>query len=238
MKYMGSKNRIAKHILPIMLKEMQDKDYTTWIEPFVGGANMIDKVPSSYNRIGCDLNEYLIEMFIMLQNNGVPTTRITKDQYIFARSNKDLNKGMTGYIGFNMSYSGKWFGGFADIVETKDGLRDYQQEAIENVTKQIMQLQSVKFVNCTYQDIDITDSLIYCDPPYQGTTGYQTGSFDHEEFFNWCRVMKSKGNSVFVSEYNAPDDFELVWSKEINSSLSANGKVGGNKISFEKLFKV
>lgn len=37
MKYMGSKNRIAKHILPIMLKEMQDKGYTTWVEPFVGG---------------------------------------------------------------------------------------------------------------------------------------------------------------------------------------------------------
>ena len=27
---MGSKNRIAKYILPIMLKEMQDKGYTTW----------------------------------------------------------------------------------------------------------------------------------------------------------------------------------------------------------------
>lgn len=25
MKYMGSKNRIAKHILPIMLKEMEEK---------------------------------------------------------------------------------------------------------------------------------------------------------------------------------------------------------------------
>ena len=31
MKYMGSKNRIAKHILPIMLKEMEDKEYTTWV---------------------------------------------------------------------------------------------------------------------------------------------------------------------------------------------------------------
>lgn len=25
MKYMGSKNRIAKHIIPIMLKEMEEK---------------------------------------------------------------------------------------------------------------------------------------------------------------------------------------------------------------------
>ena len=41
MKYMGSKNRVAKEILPIMLKERGQR---TWVEPFVGGANMIDKV--------------------------------------------------------------------------------------------------------------------------------------------------------------------------------------------------
>ena len=29
---MGSKNRIAKYILPIMLKEMEEKGYTTWVE--------------------------------------------------------------------------------------------------------------------------------------------------------------------------------------------------------------
>lgn len=58
MKYMGSKNRIAKHILPVMLKEMEDKGYDTWVEPFVGGGNMIDKVPNHYRRIGSDLNEH------------------------------------------------------------------------------------------------------------------------------------------------------------------------------------
>lgn len=41
MKYMGSKNRLAKEIMPIMLKERGQR---TWVEPFVGGGNMIDKV--------------------------------------------------------------------------------------------------------------------------------------------------------------------------------------------------
>nr|WP_319571429.1 DNA adenine methylase [uncultured Draconibacterium sp.] len=41
MKYMGSKNRIAKHILPIILKNRTNELY---VEPFVGGANLIDKV--------------------------------------------------------------------------------------------------------------------------------------------------------------------------------------------------
>ena len=79
---------------------------------------------------------------------------------------------------------------------------------------------------------NITNSLIYCDPPYQGTTGYKTGAFNHEEFFEWCRQMKSKGNIVFVSEYNAPDDFELVWQGEILGSFKKERK------AVEKLFKV
>ncbi len=41
MKYMGSKARIAKYILPIMLKEVDDKNITTWIEPFVGGGGTL-----------------------------------------------------------------------------------------------------------------------------------------------------------------------------------------------------
>lgn len=42
---------------------------------------------------------------------------------------------------------------------------------------------------------------------------------------------------MFVSEYSAPDDFVCVWSQEVKSSLSANGKAGGNKLSVERLFQ-
>ena len=55
MKYMGSKNRIAKEILPIMLAYRTPE--MAWVEPFVGGANMIDKVDGI--RIGNDCNEYI-----------------------------------------------------------------------------------------------------------------------------------------------------------------------------------
>ena len=37
MKYMGSKARIAKQILPIMLEEAEKYKVGCWVEPFVGG---------------------------------------------------------------------------------------------------------------------------------------------------------------------------------------------------------
>ena len=51
MKYLPNKNKIAKYILPIMLKKQECR---TWVEPFVGGANTIDRVNG--NRIGNDKN--------------------------------------------------------------------------------------------------------------------------------------------------------------------------------------
>ena len=70
------------------------------------------------------------------------------------------------------------------------------------------------------------NALIYCDPPYAGTTKYRFGSFDSNSFWQWCRDMSKKGNTVIVSEYNAPDDFNCIWSKETKTDIrtKANGK--------------
>jgi DNA adenine methylase len=45
--------------------------------------------------------------------------------------------------------------------------------------------------------------------------------------------MKEAGHTVFVSEYNMPDDFTCIWSKEQVSSLTRDT---GSKTAIEKLF--
>jgi DNA adenine methylase len=234
MKYMGSKNRIAKHILPIMLAER--KPNQVWVEPFVGGANMIDKVDGV--RIGADKNEYLCALLDAL-SKGYKPTKVTKEEYRLVKNSKGAYPmKFVGWCGIGCSYSGKWFGGFAGETKTKNGIRDYQQEAINNVLKQAENLKGVEFVCCGYDELEIpTMSLIYCDPPYAGTTKYKD-EFDHDKFWQWCRDKANEGHTVFVSEYSAPSDFKCVWEKEFSSSLSANGKIGGNKKSVEKLFTI
>lgn len=64
MKYMGSKSRIAKEILPIILKNRIEGQW--YVEPFVGGANLIDKVDG--NRIGSDNSEYVIEALKLIRD--------------------------------------------------------------------------------------------------------------------------------------------------------------------------
>lgn len=71
LKYVGSKNRISKYIAPILQKCINENNIKTYYEPFVGGANMIDKIKCK-NRIGNDINKELIAMWKELQNGWIP----------------------------------------------------------------------------------------------------------------------------------------------------------------------
>ena len=232
MKYMGSKNRIAKHILPIILKDRKEGQW--YVEPFVGGANMIDKVGG--NRIGGEVNEYIAEMWIALEAGWTPRSDYTREEYKYIKANQDKDRKLSGYVGVNCSYSGVWFTGYAGITQTKGGVRDYQEEAFRNVQAQSPNIKGVDFKHAGYDTLEIPESsLIYCDPPYANTSGYKD-SFNHADFWQWCREKKVEGHTIFISEYNAPEDFTCVWEKEVKSSLSANGKGGASKSSTEKLF--
>ena len=231
MKYMGSKNRIAKDILPIMLKDRKEGQY--WVEPFVGGANMIDKVDG--NRIGSDANPYVLQALISIRDNvdRLPkdNTEFTEEMYKELRKSDDYP--FKGYVGFTASYGGKWLGGWSRTDTNAIKQRDYVAESYRNAVKQSPLLQGVKLIHSSYDNLDIPDcSIIYCDPPYANTTKYKD-DFDHDKFWQWCRDMSKKGHQVFISEYNAPDDFECIWQQEVNSSLT---KDTGSKKAIERLF--
>lgn len=234
MKYMGSKARFTKEILPIILKDREPGQW--YVEPFAGGMNAICEVQG--NRIASDIHHNLIKMWEKLVDGWIPK-KITKEEYLEVKMNQSKYPAyFVGWVGFNCSYSGKWFGGFAGETITKTGkIRDYQTEAINNVAKQVEKMRGVILQNKPYYDLNLPpNSIIYCDPPYEGTTKY-ANDFDHNLFWSWVRNTQKQGHTVFVSEYNAPDDFECVWQKEAKSSLSANGVSGGNKVSVEKLFR-
>lgn len=236
MKYMGSKSRFAREIISVILNDCYTSHNGIWIEPFVGGANCIDKVPNHLERFGYDLNKGLITFLKHLENGWRPKY-LTKQEYDNLKNSYDFDNPYYGYAGVCCSYSGKWWGGYAGCVNTKQGVRDYQKEAISNIIKQQPNIKGVIFNHCSYENIETPDGcIIYCDPPYAGTTGYLSVDFNHEYFWEWVR-RKSLTCNVYVSEYNAPSDFECIWSKEAKSSLSANGNVGGSKGSTEKLFK-
>lgn len=228
MKYMGSKRRIAHEILPIMLKDRAENQW--YVEPFVGGANVIDKVNGL--RLGSDINVNLIALYLALQKGWEPPKNVSEETYNDAKNNPDkYSPHLLAYIGFN-SYGGKWFGGYR---RDKTGKRDYFLEHYNNVKAQVGKLKDIVFVSTDYKSLYIpANSIIYCDPPYSGTTKYRV-SLSHEEFWQWARLKSLEGHKIFVSEYSAPEDFKVIWEKKVCSSLTKNT---GGKHGVEKLFTV
>ncbi len=233
MKYMGSKARHAKEILPIILAGRKPGQW--YVEPFVGGANVIEHVPGL--RIGSDIHPHLIEMWQAVVNGWVPPKFVSEDEYANLSRKRNVDA-MTGYVGFALSFGGKFFGGYRrDVAGTKgckENMVTQSRRASEAMERQSFNLRGVKFRCGSYTDIDIPhESIIYCDPPYAGTTKYSTGSFDHDAFWRWCDACHEDGHSVFVSEYTAPAHWRCVWEKAVNSSLTRD--TGGKK-GIEKLF--
>lgn len=239
MNYMGSKARIANEILPIILKNRKASQY--YVEPFCGGCNTIDKVNGL--RIASDKNYYLIEMWKGLQNGEKYPVLISKELYSSARdafnkkSNNILSDFEIGWIGWMGSYNGRFFdGGYSGhSVKIKNGSRDYISESIRNIIPQIQKIYNVKFYSCDYDKLQIpNNSIIYCDIPYKGTKQYGTSKdFDYNKFWQWCRKMQMIGHDVFISEYEAPEDFTCVWSKHVTNSMNVIKTY--NRV--EKLFK-
>lgn len=207
MQYIGSKNKIAKHILPIILNGRKPDQW--YVEPFVGGANMIDKV--SGLRIGSDVHPYLIALLKALQLGWLPPTEISEEQYADIKKNPDrYDDRLVGFAGFQCAFGGKWMGTYA---KNRRG-DNYAKQGYNNMSRQAPKLEGVIFKNKSYDDLDLPpESIIYCDPPYGGTYQYGT-DFDSAKFWQWCRDKTDEGHAVYVSEYAAPDDFTELWSVE------------------------
>lgn len=226
MQYLGSKARIVKKILPILLKNRKPDQY--YVEPFVGGCNSIDKV--SGPRIGNDSNEYLIALWRALKCGWIPPTTISREFYTEIRLNKNkFSKELVCFVGFLCSFGGKWFGGYASNSKNDN----YAERGAKSLLKQVQNLKEVEFTDANYQDFIIpSNSIIYCDPPYANTTQYKD-KFDSVKFWEWCRNKYKEGHEIFISEYSAPDDFECLIQIPISTKLNKNK----DQPRIEKLFQ-
>lgn len=238
MQYVGSKNRLSKELAPIIQSYIEE-DTKGYLEPFVGGVNMIDKIKCDV-KIGIDLHEELIELLQYAQANELPET-ISEDEYKIVKDNREnYPKWYVGLVGFCGSFGAKYFGGFARRYNKDGTLFDVPKQAINSLRRQskLDEFKNIKFVHMDFMKLpkdEIKNFVIYCDPPYKGTTKYKTEEFPYEEFYQWCEDM-SEHNTVLISEYNMPDDFKYIWEKELKTSLGSGVNKDSDKSRVERLF--
>lgn len=227
MVYMGSKNRYAPYIIPILQKTIDEHNVDTYIECFVGGANIIDKVQCK-NRYGYDRSDTLIALLTQMSENF---DGVLKDgnRELWDKGKgyvkdgimpDDMSLAEIGAMEFFASYCN---GGFPRGYAKNTATRNYFKEAYRNAEAQAPNLKGIKFGCQNYWELAApANAVIYLDPPYAGTKIYGYANqpkMDYEHFWQWVRDI-SKDNYVFTSEQTAPNDFETVWEQEVKRTTN------------------
>ena len=229
MQYFGGKQRIAPKLSAFMQPFVRD----SYVEPFVGGGAMMSAITAPV-RIGADINCALRNMWRALANGWIPPESVSEAEYAAVRAAANPNDPLTAFVAIGCSFSGKWFGGYARGAIG----RNYAANAAHSLAKKMVYLQNVEWRCSDYRALECpTGSVIYCDPPYQGTTGYAgtPAAFNWSSFWDFCREKaKLDGCTVFVSEYAAPSDFKECLAIETRLDIrTADGKKSPR---IEKLF--
>jgi DNA adenine methylase len=215
--YMGSKAAHANEILSFALAKR--KPGSTWVEPFVGGGNVICKVPPGDGpRIGSDINWRMIALLNALGNGGwQPPESMSEKEYNKIRKNPDsVAPELAAFAASGLSFGSKWFDVFARNAEGKDYCVGARNRALADAPG----LKGCTFIAGPYDQLNPhipPESIIYCDPPYTGTSEYAgaktkiaigeslaKNTWKPLAFWKWADTLVDQGHRVYVSEYTGP----------------------------------
>ncbi len=230
MKYMGGKYFLGKELSEIMKQYVKPEEVTGYVEPFCGALSVLMHMNNEYTCNASDNHPDLIQLWTEVQDGSFkPPTQMNEKIYLECKDLKSPNA-LKGFVGFGLSFGGKFFSGYADKYRNNKN-ENFLQEALNSLEKIKPKLKGVKFKCISYDKLRPSKKLIYCDPPYQKTKHpikYRRDvkhydEFDNERFWDVMRKW-SKDNYVFISETSAPDDFIPVWEKKSHRSASQSDK--------------
>jgi DNA adenine methylase len=205
--YLGSKANHADEILSIILAKR--KNQQVWCEPFVGGGNVICRVPDKDGpRIGGDINRYMIALLAALAGGWEPPDNL--DETLYNKIKKNHEKyppELVGFAGITCAFGSHWFDSYRG-GKTDGATKTYIEQGRAYALKDAPGLRGATFIHSSYENLPIPPkSLIYCDVPYVGTKGYikqEQENWRAYKFWQWADKMVDAGHTVFVSEYKGP----------------------------------
>lgn len=258
MKYLGGKQRLGKHLAPI-LKQLwynYNSSHTNkldgYIEPFCGSLGVLRNMTDidTSNITANDYHPDLIQMWSEVQDSTFKyPSSISEKEYFEAKELKSPNA-LKAFVGFGMSFGGRFFGAYSQkYVNGKN--EDFCKEMVNSLKRAAPLIQNVTFTNKDYNTLKLNNMFIYCDPPYAYTKfpiKYRRDVkhydvFNNEHFWDVMREW-SKNNFVVISEITAPDDFIEIWHQDryrsaaqsTKTRFSDKSKTASNTHDTEKLF--
>ena len=155
--------------------------------------------------------------------------------YLYSREREPLKRAMHHAIVWDdwSLFAERWPQLLAEAQEAVQGISDRKQRrvAIMRLVKRVAgraselqsleslerlerleSLERLEITSTSYTDMKFErDAVIYCDPPYEGTTCDQYGcpDFDFRHFWHWTRRQKQ----IYVSDTAPKEGMTVIWDK-------------------------
>jgi len=242
MNYQGSKKKHVKHIMPFVEKLLAHSPDATYWEPFLGGGAMFTRVQHHTKR-GSDIKEEVAALHVRMMDPAPLPGWIPPEYHAMVKADPSAYPAWErGFVLFCASFGNKYNDTYSGF--DKRGAPPYGGEcfnnsraACSNVAKdQALYFygfglgHDVEICNCGYSDtLPARGDVVYCDPPYVGTTGYTTGVFDHGAFWSWVSLLEAFGVFVLVSEGSIHGGCSVLWGTSVNINMN---KKAGNRGEF------
>lgn len=197
MYYVGGKNRVFCHIAKYVLDGWGTR-YKTYIEPFAGGCNSLQRVPekAGCKRIGYDKNNFLISLLNFAkyvlnreeplnQRNSTQLMEIystiedlltrdyTEDEYKLLRDIARLpadERRAYGVSDEELGFVGFIYSYRGDFFQGYTGYSENCVKCLKSFIATVQKLTGAELYCKDYREIELPNEpcIIYCDPPYKG----------------------------------------------------------------------
>ena len=216
--YQGGKLRHGQRIADVITRITNERlpNHDGIVVPFAGMLHVARRLPFRCPMQVSDISSDIVAFWSELQAGWEPPSEISSDEYHQLR--KQPPSALKTFACFACSYNGKEWGGYRP--RKLEGCRNRVLQAREQF--QLAEVLSA-FV---FPDWPIpTNKVVYLDPPYRNNRiGGRFAKFDTEAFWKRAREWVDAGNLVFVSEWEAPDDWECVWETTMSCGHSNRSK--------------
>lgn len=224
-KVFGGKNRYSRAYIKLF---PHVDSYSTYLEPFAGGAGILMNKERSQHEIISDINSDIHNVLHSLQNSPKAVksrlyskyadySQETFEKALSVLSNSIIkNERAAAYIAANRMSSNGMFQSFAKSNRLRGGQMGdknaYENYIYKEINLTIMRLQGVKILNvCAFDLIEKhrnSSTLIYLDPPYLKETRVSKNiylhEFSNEEHLRLLLAIKNHPAKIFLSGYDSP----------------------------------
>lgn len=209
MQYLGGKISQGRKLGPFFTSVIEALGGPNYYEPFVGAAGVMSRVHTTGRRYGGDINQDLIVLWKALQDGWVPPEDLTREEWLALKADPECSP-LKSFAGFGCSMMGRWFSTYK-ISKTGVNLRG---QAARSLVKLNQLCCDVEWRNCDYKEWEFEPgAVVYCDPPYEGSTPKWRDSFGfkYKEFWPWALHQFHDNNvRLYTSYFTVPDGWKPV----------------------------